>query len=187
MAAYQGGGGFKRQGGGYRGGAKSFGGPRSFDRAGGEGRSTMHSATCSQCHKACEVPFKPDGSRAIYCRDCFTPKRESSFQDRGDRAPRREDRPAPRAEYVRPAPVQPSIDMRPIADAAREMNSLAMELRSLIAQLSETMKATHVPEKIAAAAPAKTTAKKAPAKKKLASDVVNSYPKRDSLTVGMNN
>ncbi len=31
----------------------------------------MHSVTCSECKKETEVPFKPDGQRPVYCRECF--------------------------------------------------------------------------------------------------------------------
>lgn len=31
----------------------------------------MHQATCSECGKKCEVPFKPTGDRPIYCSTCF--------------------------------------------------------------------------------------------------------------------
>ncbi len=43
-----------------------------FDR----GPREMHKATCAECGNECEVPFKPDGSRPVYCRDCFQ-KRKS--------------------------------------------------------------------------------------------------------------
>lgn len=39
-------------------------------------RPMMHPAICSECDKECEVPFKPNGSKPVFCRDCF--KRESS-------------------------------------------------------------------------------------------------------------
>lgn len=42
---------------------------------------TLHKAVCSECGNETEVPFEPDGSRPVYCRDCFM-KRKS---DRGDR------------------------------------------------------------------------------------------------------
>ena len=35
------------------------------------GPREMHKATCSDCGKECEVPFKPTEGRPIYCRDCF--------------------------------------------------------------------------------------------------------------------
>lgn len=31
----------------------------------------MHKVTCSDCGQETEVPFKPDGSRPVYCRDCY--------------------------------------------------------------------------------------------------------------------
>jgi len=35
----------------------------------------MHKATCADCGKECEVPFKPDGSRPVYCRECYSKRR----------------------------------------------------------------------------------------------------------------
>ena len=35
------------------------------------GPTEMHDATCAECGKTCEVPFKPDGSRPVYCSDCY--------------------------------------------------------------------------------------------------------------------
>ena len=51
----------------------------------------MHKATCSECGKECEVPFRPTGDRPIYCSDCFAKKRAD-----GDLPPKREfhDRPS---------------------------------------------------------------------------------------------
>jgi CxxC-x17-CxxC domain-containing protein len=31
----------------------------------------MHPATCSNCGKACQVPFRPTGSKPVFCNDCF--------------------------------------------------------------------------------------------------------------------
>ena len=35
------------------------------------GPREMHDATCAECGKTCQVPFKPDGSRPVYCSDCY--------------------------------------------------------------------------------------------------------------------
>ena len=55
-----------RRGGSQRGGGfrRDFGGPRE-----------MHKATCSECGKECEVPFKPTEGKPVYCRDCFQKRR----------------------------------------------------------------------------------------------------------------
>jgi len=50
--------------------------PRHFDR----GDKQMHKATCDECGNKCEVPFKPTGSKPIFCSDCF------SGQDHGGKS-----------------------------------------------------------------------------------------------------
>lgn len=40
-------------------------------RPGGGGPRELHPATCSQCGKQTEVPFKPISGRPVFCRDCY--------------------------------------------------------------------------------------------------------------------
>jgi CxxC-x17-CxxC domain-containing protein len=40
----------------------------------------MFSATCANCGKQCEVPFRPNGSKPVLCRDCFQNSRGSDKQ-----------------------------------------------------------------------------------------------------------
>ena len=35
------------------------------------GPREMHKATCSECKKECEVPFKPTEGKPVYCKDCY--------------------------------------------------------------------------------------------------------------------
>lgn len=54
----------------------SFGGNSgsNFSRPGGNfnrGNTEMHQATCADCQKICEVPFRPNGKKPVYCKDCF--------------------------------------------------------------------------------------------------------------------
>lgn len=77
--------------GGHSGGRGGFGGHRSGGRGGfggGRGRGgfgggrrnfgprEMHKATCAECKKECEVPFKPRGDKPVYCKECFMKKRD---------------------------------------------------------------------------------------------------------------
>ncbi len=59
--------------GGRDSGGRSFGGSgRGFGGGRDAGRPTvMHKATCSQCGKECQLPFRPTGSRAVFCSSCF--------------------------------------------------------------------------------------------------------------------
>ena len=49
---------------------------------GSSGPREMHKATCADCKQECEVPFEPDGTRPVYCRDCYQkhkPARSNRF------------------------------------------------------------------------------------------------------------
>lgn len=41
------------------------------------GEQQRFQATCNECQKVCEVPFRPNGKKPVYCRDCFKGKEES--------------------------------------------------------------------------------------------------------------
>ena len=38
----------------------------------------LHKAVCADCHKDCEVPFKPTGERPVYCKECFSKRKASN-------------------------------------------------------------------------------------------------------------
>ena len=39
---------------------------------------TMHKATCAECKRNCDVPFKPTGNKPVLCRDCFGEQRSNA-------------------------------------------------------------------------------------------------------------
>jgi len=53
-----------------RGPRRQYGGPRE-DRE-------MFKATCAECGKECEVPFKPAEDRPVYCQDCYRNKKQQA-------------------------------------------------------------------------------------------------------------
>src|SRR3954469_22954304 len=55
-------------------------------RQGGFNQKELYDAECNGCHNRCQVPFRPNGKKPVYCSDCF--KRDD---DRGA-APRFEKR-----------------------------------------------------------------------------------------------
>lgn len=94
---------------GAKGGKPSFGGSRSStsgfskrkwegDRS-SNGPATLHKTTCSECNKACEVPFRPMSGKPVYCKNCFHPAGSDSKENRGgDRFQEREF--SPRSSYT---------------------------------------------------------------------------------------
>jgi CxxC-x17-CxxC domain-containing protein len=41
----------------------------------------MYPAVCDECGRDCQVPFEPDGSKPIYCSNCFE-KNQRGFEQR---------------------------------------------------------------------------------------------------------
>lgn len=52
------------------GGGRSFG-KRDFKGNRDKRPLQKYDATCSNCGKECQLPFKPTGERPVYCRECF--------------------------------------------------------------------------------------------------------------------
>ncbi len=75
----------KRKGGGEMGGGGGGGGGgsrsgyassgRGGGAGGGGGARELHTATCAECGRPTEVPFKPTEGRPVYCRDCYQRRR----------------------------------------------------------------------------------------------------------------
>jgi len=54
-----------------------FGGGRGgFEQRGGGDRQ-LYTATCAECGKEAQVPFKPRGDRPVYCNECFRKRKDS--------------------------------------------------------------------------------------------------------------
>ncbi|MBI5412133.1 hypothetical protein HZA43_03065 [Candidatus Peregrinibacteria bacterium] len=83
-------------------GAKRFSG--GFGGRSDRGPAMMHRATCSDCGNECEVPFKPNGMKPVYCNNCFKKEEDSGSHgferggfkkfDRRDERPSFSDRPS---------------------------------------------------------------------------------------------
>ena len=157
----------KRGGGFNKGGFRpSFGGGKSF--GGGRPPLEMFSATCASCGKVCEVPFKPNGKKPVYCKECFAanggPEPREGGNDRNERF-------APRRDFDRSRPAFRS-DARPEGGAGlgelkrtiEAMNSKLDKLVSLISNQSSITKSVPTPE--TPVIEKKTTAKKVSKKKK---------------------
>ncbi|MBI2446537.1 MAG: type IV secretion system DNA-binding domain-containing protein [Parcubacteria group bacterium] len=69
-------------------------GPSSGERGAFDDKKNMFSAVCANCGKNTTVPFKPDPTRPVYCKDCFS--KTSARQ-----------RPEPQAMAGRRPPVKP--------------------------------------------------------------------------------
>ena len=117
-------------GGGRPGGFNRGGGRPSFNRGGRDGeKPPMFEAVCAKCQKTCEVPFRPNGNKPVYCRDCFRSVRD---EDEGMHSTRPES--GPRRDFA-PAPQQrPQADTR-IDNLSAQINALNQKMDKVLAAL----------------------------------------------------
>ncbi len=134
-------GGFSR-GGGSR---PSFGdraGSRRQDSRGFDAPKELYKTSCAKCQNACEVPFRPNGMKPVYCKDCFVRDDERSPRG-GAGAPRDSfqkksfgnDRPSYGSDR---APVRTAAPDFRIDAILKELQSVNAKLEALSDQLSNT-------------------------------------------------
>ena len=153
-------------GGGFKGGSghgASRGGPQKGGgfKGGFSRPMEMHQATCASCNKACEVPFRPNGKKPVFCKECFaTMKGEAPTTfARPQFSSRPSFRPDNRPHGGAPqgAGVQQGADLR---SQIEKINSKLDTLVRMVEELASPKKKEVIPaakEK----APARKTAKKA--------------------------
>lgn len=63
---------------------RTFGKPgfRSAPKRDGFSPTELFDATCAQCQKSCQVPFRPNGKKPVLCKDCFSSGRPDAPQSR---------------------------------------------------------------------------------------------------------
>lgn len=131
----------------------------------------LFNAECNGCGTRCQVPFRPNGKKPVYCSNCFT-KNDTRSAPRANSAAYRPDQ--------RSASVQ--VPDRQIQDLKREIEAMNATLQKLVTTVDTFNRATaltleiqkhfpkeeSVPEKKSAAkkVPAKKAAPKKPAKAK---------------------
>lgn len=160
---------------GERGGKPSF---QNKERGGRE--MPLHKATCSECHKSCEVPFRPTGDKPVFCRDCFAQKRGEDTGIRNERS----NRPSPthhektmgRTDFSRsenkpayfPAPTQTNNEMKnQLADISSKLDKLIGTIERMIISKKEVSSVVSIPQKaqVAPVAQVVTAKKSIPTKK----------------------
>lgn len=143
---------------------------KKFDRAGGFKPRTssrpsfptkdLYDAECNKCHNRCQVPFRPNGKKPVFCSNCFV--KDEGFDSRGSSSFSRESRPAPRSF----APEAPNREMQ---ELKKEIATLTETVQKLITVIEKSNRASALTEEIQKHIPTEETApKKKPAAKKVA-------------------
>jgi CxxC-x17-CxxC domain-containing protein len=136
----------------------------------------MHQAVCSDCGNNCEVPFRPSGSKPVFCSDCFRGHDQAPARDAGrgrdfSSAPRRFEERAPRPSFSS-GPKDNNIEDR--------LSALHVKLDKVIALLSDTS-APKTAVKEVKSEPKKEEPKKEEPKKKIDKKSNKAEPKVNKM------
>lgn len=142
-------------------------------QSGGDERREMFKATCAECGKPCEVPFRPSGDRPVYCRDCFA---AMGPQNRDDRPARGPSPSAPRRDFApRPSYTQPSQG----SGEDKRLDDLKIQLATVISKLDKLLNivgnTAHTTPKVTSSAKPETL------HDTIATVVPSAVPKKESL------
>ena len=166
-----------KPGGFSRGGSSrpSFGGDRGGSRRpdsrGFDAPKELYKTSCAKCQNACEVPFRPNGMKPVYCKDCFVRDDERAPRDSFQKKSFGNDRPSYGNDRAPSRPTAPQEDYR-IGAILKELQAVNAKIDALSTQLSSTAYSSIIsasaektekvskPSKEVAQAPAAKAAKK---------------------------
>ncbi len=131
----------------------------------------LFNAECNGCGTRCQVPFRPNGKKPVYCSNCFT---------------KNDTRSAPRANSSTYRPEQRSASVqipdRQIQDLKREIEAMNATLQKLVTAVDTFNRATALTLEIQKHFPKEETASEMkPAAKKAAAKVVKKAPTKKAV------
>ena len=88
-----------------------------------DGAPQMHKANCAECKRNCEVPFKPNGKKPVYCKDCHNEAQGKGEPREFKKKTAFEERP------------KSSIEERHLKDLKSDIESLHLKVDSLARSL----------------------------------------------------
>lgn len=129
-----------------------------FGRSGSFQKKELFDVECNKCHKPTQVPFRPNGTKPVYCKDCFVPDTDREHKPRFERrAPPMRMEHAPRIEK------DPRID-----DVLRRLDSIERTLEKLADGIEQASRKEALADELKKIVPVKKAVKKGKAAKKIA-------------------
>jgi CxxC-x17-CxxC domain-containing protein len=104
-------------------------------RQGFDAPKELYKTSCAKCQNACEVPFRPNGMKPVYCKDCFVRDDERAPRDSFQKKSFGNDRPSYGSDR---APARAAAPDHRIDAILKELQSVNAKLEALSDQLSNT-------------------------------------------------
>ena len=93
-------------------------------------------AICSNCGKKCQVPFRPDGEKPVYCKDCFDmPRKAMTGKKKFSTGPVANF--SNSANFGSAAPTASAAGGKSIADLTRQIAAMNTKIDTMLKILTE--------------------------------------------------
>jgi CxxC-x17-CxxC domain-containing protein len=93
-------------------------------------------AVCSNCGKKCQVPFRPDGEKPVYCKDCFDmPRKAMTGKKKFPTSPAASF--SNSASFSSAAPIASPAAGKSIADLTRQIAAMNAKIDTMLKILQE--------------------------------------------------
>ncbi len=114
-------------------------------------------AICAQCGKPCQVPFRPNGKKPVYCSNCFSEQKQGGGAPQGAGQGSFNKESFPRRDSFTPtAPFPPRADDRGVADLKRQIDVMTSKI-DVILKILETKPHNAAPVEAVAPTPSVKT------------------------------
>lgn len=150
-------------------------GPARFNDRGPK-EMQLFSATCTTCGKSCEVPFRPDGTKPVLCRDCFAAKNASPMAEGRTYNDRSDSRAHDKAAYAPRSSNSPVVPSAEIIALTKQVSSLQSKVDEILSLLQAQKVTAPVVAKDTVITTEEVVAKKTAAPKKAAAKKVAAKP-----------
>jgi CxxC-x17-CxxC domain-containing protein len=105
-------------------------------RSGGEAAFQKFDAVCSNCGKRCQVPFRPDGEKPVYCKDCFDmPRKAMTGKKKFSTSPATSF--SSSANFGSTVPTASAAGGKSIADLTRQIAAMNAKIDTMLKILTE--------------------------------------------------
>ncbi|MBL8031003.1 MAG: hypothetical protein JNK33_01610 [Candidatus Doudnabacteria bacterium] len=121
------------------GGRPNFGGRPGFGGGRDDRRSEMFTATCSDCGNQCQVPFRPNGSKPVYCDNCFSAKRDGYSNDFAGGAPKHRSQQPDTFSFGAPAPKHTPAQSTTTTPSDKRLDELKKQVDALSAKIDKLL------------------------------------------------
>ncbi len=104
----------------------------------------LFATTCTTCGKSCEVPFRPDGTKPVLCRDCFAQKNASPSNGGNFERRERNDERKPERVFDAPKPHSTAVTKVELV----QLTSQVMALETKVNELLAIVKSNHAKHEV---------------------------------------